>query len=220
MEKYGFIYITTNTINGKQYIGQSSYKRGERINTNYLGSGKYLKKAIELYGSEKFTREVIFVSFSFDDLNWAERHFIEEYDAVNSTQFYNVSPGGRASLGFTGKKHSKERNDRLSEKLKGHSVTDKVRETTRQTGKKLTGSKNGRAQNINIYDDVGHLKFSCHGNFEKTCEENKLPFKPLKMSYLNDGKPIFINTTRNLKDKSMIVYKGWFAKINSEQKFQ
>lgn len=39
---YGFIYITTNLINGKKYIGQ---KKG--YNDTYLGSGKILKLAIK-----------------------------------------------------------------------------------------------------------------------------------------------------------------------------
>lgn len=45
----GFIYKTTNTINGKSYIGLcSSAKRFE----NYLGSGVLLKQAIKKYGAD------------------------------------------------------------------------------------------------------------------------------------------------------------------------
>lgn len=43
------IYITTNLINGKIYIGQSIHS-----NKNYLGSGVKLKKAIDKYGTENF----------------------------------------------------------------------------------------------------------------------------------------------------------------------
>lgn len=213
MQKYGFIYITTNLINGKRYIGQTSFKRGETKNEIYLGSGKYLKEAIKKYGTDSFTKEIIFVAQTLDDLNWAERHFIEQFDAVNSREFYNVSPGGRASLGFTGKKHTQERNQKLSNMLKGHKVSDKVRTAVSETGKLMIGSNNGRALKINIYDAVGTLVHECHGNFENICTDNGLPFTPLKRSYLNGGKPIFIGKSPvNLKDNSVLKYSGWYSK--------
>ena len=44
-----YIYLTTNLINGKQYIGQH---KGE-LNDSYLGSGTNISKAINKYGKEK-----------------------------------------------------------------------------------------------------------------------------------------------------------------------
>lgn len=40
-----YIYLTTNLINGKKYIGQHNGS----IKDNYLGSGVLLVKAIEKY---------------------------------------------------------------------------------------------------------------------------------------------------------------------------
>ena len=45
------IYKTTNLINGKIYIGMSKNKK-----ENYLGSGIYLKYAIDKYGKENFKK--------------------------------------------------------------------------------------------------------------------------------------------------------------------
>lgn len=56
----------------------------------------------------------MFEAFTKVDLDWAEKLVIAEHDAVASREYYNISPGGRASLGFTGKKHSPERNANLS----------------------------------------------------------------------------------------------------------
>jgi hypothetical protein len=56
-KEFNFIYITTNLINGKQYIGDHSTNN---LNDNYLGSGRpYLKRALSEYGKENFKREII-----------------------------------------------------------------------------------------------------------------------------------------------------------------
>ena len=42
---YGYIYLTTNHINGKKYIGQK--KSNVFLGEKYLGSGKILKQALK-----------------------------------------------------------------------------------------------------------------------------------------------------------------------------
>lgn len=104
---YGFIYITTNNVNGKRYIGQCTYHKRKSWE-RYLGSGKYLLMAIRKYGREQFSREIICDAFDADGLNWLEQHFIAEYDAVTDPSFYNVALGGQVTKGFKGKKHTEE----------------------------------------------------------------------------------------------------------------
>ena len=57
MKQY-YIYLTTNLINGKKYIG----KHYGEINDSYLGSGILIKKAIKKYGSNNFTKKILFIS--------------------------------------------------------------------------------------------------------------------------------------------------------------
>ena len=52
----GYIYKTTNLINGKIYIGQH---KSSSFDTNYYGSGKLLIKALKKYGKENFKIELI-----------------------------------------------------------------------------------------------------------------------------------------------------------------
>ena len=116
MKPYGFVYLTTNMLNGMMYIGQTHYR--ETMRDHYFGSGKAIKRAVKKNGTAAFKREVLFEAFSPEDLDWAERHFIAEHGAVASRRYYNITPGGRASLGFAGKKHTAERNAALSKKMK------------------------------------------------------------------------------------------------------
>jgi hypothetical protein len=46
---YGYIYKTTNIVNGKIYIGQHLH---DCWDFNYKGSGKMLQKAFKKYGED------------------------------------------------------------------------------------------------------------------------------------------------------------------------
>lgn len=104
MQAYGFIYVTTNNINGKKYIGQTK----KSFDSAYLGSGKAIKRAIAKYGAENFTREIIAVAFSKCDLDFLEEHFISEFNAVADRNWYNISSAPNVTFGFAGKQHTQE----------------------------------------------------------------------------------------------------------------
>ena len=92
MEKQYFIYLTTNLINGKQYIGQHyGYE-----NDKYLGSGIKLTRAIEKYGAENFYRIILCFCKDAEEANQRETEIIARYNAVEDDNFYNLAPGGRA----------------------------------------------------------------------------------------------------------------------------
>ena len=50
---FGYIYKTTNLINGKIYVG----KHKGAFTEKYLGSGVHLKRAVKIYGKECFSVE-------------------------------------------------------------------------------------------------------------------------------------------------------------------
>ena len=89
---YGYIYETTNLINGKKYIGQK--KSNIFLNENYLGSGKILNQAIKKYGKENFKVKLIEKCNSRDELNEREIYWISYYNAVNDKEYYNIGAGG------------------------------------------------------------------------------------------------------------------------------
>ena len=117
---YGFIYITTNHINGKRYIGQKKYDK-QGYWKEYLGSGIILAKAIEKYGRDNFSKEIIEECESKEKLNDREKYWISHYDAVNSDNFYNLAlggDGGNTLVGYTSEQ-LREHSKILSKSLKG-----------------------------------------------------------------------------------------------------
>ena len=49
-------YITTNKVNGKQYVGAHTEKKD---NDRYLGTGQLIKKAIKKYGRDNFEKTIL-----------------------------------------------------------------------------------------------------------------------------------------------------------------
>lgn len=88
---YGYIYITTNDINGKIYIGQHI---SESFDEKYKGSGVILQKAIKKYGFNSFTTEILHECNSIDEMNYWEQEYIKQYNATDKNIGYNIKYGG------------------------------------------------------------------------------------------------------------------------------
>lgn len=88
---YGYIYLTTNLITNKKYIGQH---KSENFDYSYKGSGKILTRSINKYGFDNFKCELLEECFSKEELDSKEKYYISLYDAVESSDFYNLTAGG------------------------------------------------------------------------------------------------------------------------------
>lgn len=88
---YGYIYLTTNLINGKKYIGAH---RAVRFDESYKGSGKLLWKAIDKYGWDNFKTEIIEWCSAKEELFKREKEIIAELKCVESNDYYNIADGG------------------------------------------------------------------------------------------------------------------------------
>lgn len=89
---YYTVYKTTNKQNGKFYIGKHQTKN---LDDGYLGSGKYLKRAITKYGKENFIKEILHIFDNEDDMNAKEKELV-----VLSEMSYNLCEGGKGGFGY------------------------------------------------------------------------------------------------------------------------
>jgi group I intron endonuclease len=115
---YGVIYVLTNTVNGKRYVGQTILDVQLRF-SKHCHPSQYptrIKNAIHKYGKENFTVETLASATNQDDLNFLERHFIAELGTLNRRIGYNVTPGGRGGI------RTKEAAEKAAQKLRGRKV--------------------------------------------------------------------------------------------------
>jgi hypothetical protein len=90
------IYKITNQIDGKFYIGSHKTKD---LNDDYMGSGKYLRHAQEKYGIENFTKEVLFVFDTPEQMYDKEAEIVNE-DFLATENTYNIKVGGFGGWDF------------------------------------------------------------------------------------------------------------------------
>ena len=128
---YFIIYRTTNTINGRYYIGKRKSEHPDA--GSYLGSGKALKVAIKKYGKEAFTKEILHQCTSFDEMNELEKQLVNEAVLLDPLS-YNMKIGGTGGRG-RGWTHSQETRDKISASGVGRPVSAETRENKSRRSK-------------------------------------------------------------------------------------
>lgn len=132
----GYIYLTTNKINNKKYVGR---KTSNVFIESYLGSGRHLKNAIKKYGKENFHVEVLEEVNDKYQLIPREMYWIAHFNAVEDNMFYNHSPGGY-NEGFEPGKNNIAKTDRSrkinSDKHKGKKYSKEIIKKRSETFRK------------------------------------------------------------------------------------
>lgn len=104
-DHYGFVYMITNTLNGKKYIGKKWFwssikkkvkgrKRAKRLKIQsnwleYYGSSDALMKDVETYGEDKFKREILVLCKTKSEATYHEARLQFEYKVLESDDWYN-----------------------------------------------------------------------------------------------------------------------------------
>ena len=109
MSAVGYIYKTTNLINGRIYIGQ---KISKEYDAQYFGSGSLIRRDIYLNGVDNFKNEILEWCNTIDELNEKDVYWIQHYNSTDLNIGYNIQRGGLND------KHSKTTKDKISSKMK------------------------------------------------------------------------------------------------------
>lgn len=147
---YGYIYLTTNLINGKIYIGQHKSKEFDR---NYYGSGIQINNAIEKYGKNNFSCELLQECVSKEELDSKEIYYINKYNSTDKSIGYNISLGGS---GIWLEHHSKETKEKISKANKGKTRTDECKNHLSKIRKNSKWINNGTINKHVLADEVDY----------------------------------------------------------------
>lgn len=126
-----FVYITTNVISGKIYVGKKKSSHKDR--NSYLGSGTMFKKALNKYGKDNFKREILVWADTQKEIDYWEIFYISLFSATNREVGYNIAPGGGGNTNPV----SEETKRKLSEINKGKKQSPETIEKRVQTIKAL-----------------------------------------------------------------------------------
>lgn len=108
----GFVYLITNTVSGRKYIGKklakfskttvrtvklkNGTKKKKKIRSKidsdwqtYYGSNDELKKDIHALGPEKFTREILYYCTSKAQCSYIEAREQFRHQVLESDDYYN-----------------------------------------------------------------------------------------------------------------------------------
>ncbi len=213
----GFVYMWTNKINNKKYIGS----RVGRVDDGYIGSGTHFKKAVKKYGIDNFERCILYYEYESKDNLWQkEFDVINEMNAVYSSQFYNMTNfAGRCVDGHKHHITTEETKQKIRDSHLGKTLTGKTKQkmSATRTGKKFSKS---HRENISKAHKGKKLKTETKEKIRKShtglkhSKESKE-----KMSASRKGKP---SPTKGMKgltsgEKNGNYGKCWYRDPNTNK---
>lgn len=137
-EQCSCIYSITNTINNKQYVGQTK-DYNSRVNSHLCAlranrsHNRHLQNSFNKYGEQAFQFDII-EKCDIDELNDREQFWIEELGSYDNG--YNLDKGGG---GIRGYHFTEEQKKKISEALKGKVVTEEAKQHMRENHANFKG---------------------------------------------------------------------------------
>ena len=170
LDKFGFVYLITNTKTRKKYVGCKQYYIGKAKTASkwetYMGSSKYLKEDIKKRGKKHFRFEVIAEYINKRSLRYYEAYYQLKWNVLASViegtdepAFYNSYVGGKfyrpvesyqdpefkrkISEAHKGKKVTEETRKKLSEATLGDKHHMFGKKHTEETKRKMSEANSG-----------------------------------------------------------------------------
>lgn len=199
----GVIYVITNNVNGKQYVGQAvSYSPNGRewgshrrwsAHLKNARNGKcecrLLESAICKYGEDAFKVEDI-LACSIQELNEYEKRYIQEYNTLVPNG-YNLMTGGG-----NGRRHAKETRERMSSTRIGKQHSNITRERIANANRGLVVDLEGR-KNIGVASKYRNMSDDNKIRLQEALDKLSLEVLPMYIYLKVDTIVVKVPNTKN-----------------------
>ena len=168
---YNCIYMYTNKINSKGYVGKAEDFLKRKQQHIYHSYNKKCKdynvpfhRAIRKYGIESFEVTILKENLTEDEMNYWEDYYIETFDLyAKNGKGYNIAKGGRGGNAWEGKteEEGEEWKQKISKAKKGENHPMYGKRLSEEHKQKLSEAKKGKnhpqVKRIAQYDKQGNL---------------------------------------------------------------
>lgn len=173
---YGYIYLTTNLINNKIYIGKHQC---DHYDNKYYGSGTILEQTIKKYGKENFDNKIIDTANTQDELNQKEIYYIHKYKQEYKNECYNIAFGGDGRDTFSNKTDIEK-----AEFINKMTIINRERCNTADFKEKISTANKKRYEDPKVREE--HSKKIKEYWTEDKCNEHKKLLKKYYQEHTRD----------------------------------
>ena len=172
---YGWIYVIRNTVNGKLYVGQTIHKVEHRwyqhvqksqYNTKKHNTNTCISGAINKYGADSFSVDIIAAGNSLEDLNEKEIFWISQLNTI-APNGYNIKTGGKN--GKLSEESKRKLSESLKETFKDASIRKKISDARKGFVPTAEQIENSRQGILKYYQDQAN-RDACKARAESRWE--------------------------------------------------
>ena len=146
--KFFYVYLITNIISKKQYVGSRKCYSNDICKDSYMSSSKYLQNDIKLLGIENFEKEILDSTYTnTEDMLNGETDYILKYNTLWPNGYNKFLPNNKIGFHMSGHSHTEKTKQQIAEsvrkKMVGRVFSEKTKKKMSESAKLKIGNKNG-----------------------------------------------------------------------------
>lgn len=211
---YGVVYLITNNVNGKRYVGQTTKTIEHRFKQHKAlkGACRAIESAIQKHGAENFKIEVLAAAGNQKELNETETRLICELGTV-SPNGYNLQSGG----GQTGAVHEETKRIQREKALNPErmAIFDAMRKSPDVLEKQRANGK--RLASVSVPKMRAGITSE---SYKKVSAALKAHWSiPENLEKLIASKVGMYDRHPGLRDKRRQTFKGFWDSLSDQERF-